>query len=742
MNLTQAAVWDIETLEQIQTCQIPGIGNAAVSPDGMWIAVPTGDQIQVWSLSEGCRHTRLRGRDPFSFQSLAFSPDGKQLSASLGSNALVVGSASPSYVYSWNTSSWNNPRMISVGSPSFGTRGPSLGIAGTFGLGGGFGGTIQYDPTGYQCLAVGARGIMRRYDLVSGSETITAKSPEHISTFAFSRNGRRIATASGDGTIRLWDSSPAENPFVIVSKFQGLGPTSLAFLADSKRLYAGTGVVRQSWDTASGRSSFVQAQNIFGSNWAISPDGTLLAETKGDRMVLRRADSSTPLAELPCDDGSFALRFSTDGSFLICVDGSYNSLRLWDIKSRTQLRRLAVDKDIFCVGLDGGANRVALGHIDGSLTIIDARTGHVIRSMLAHTKAVPAYVRREQFGILQPVSDDETIGVNSLVFSPDGKHLVSAGGDGFVKLWNLQSDDPYLVIAGHGGSVLALAYSPDGQRLATACTDGKLRLFEAETGEEVLALAFSADSDPIVSHPATIAFSPDGNKLAAADLSGRIHLWETNAVSAMDRRTRSLVYLVSSYWSECEINEELCVKLRGDNSLTANELKEALDIAEQYPEYGDSSSLSSLSWSVACTPDATPEDWRLALRQAQAAFELLRDDTDTDWADCYQTLAAAQYRTGRYREALQSLFMMSVSQLQNLQPELSESDYLFAAMTHHRLGNREVARSLLHQAHKSIEQTHWRVDSNAEALFEEAEELIEGKKPSQLRNQQGKGEKP
>jgi WD40 repeat protein len=73
-----------------------------------------------------------------------------------------------------------------------------------------------------------------------------------------------------------------------------------------------------------------------------------------------------------------------------------------------------------------------------------------------------------------------------VAFSPDGKRLATAGGEGAVKIWDAATGQELGALKGHSDGIRSVVFSPDGKRLATGSADGTARLWDAATEQEVL----------------------------------------------------------------------------------------------------------------------------------------------------------------------------------------------------------------------------------------------------------------
>jgi WD40 repeat protein len=116
-----------------------------------------------------------------------------------------------------------------------------------------------------------------------------------------------------------------------------------------------------------------------------------------------------------------------------------------------------------------------------------------------------------------------------VVFSPDGKHLATASGDGLIKLWDATRLDQELqprlapLRARVPGPCVIVAFSPDSQRLVSGGADNTVKVWDVQTGRELQTLRGHTGD------VYTVAFSPqDGGRwIASGSEDSTVKVWDT-----------------------------------------------------------------------------------------------------------------------------------------------------------------------------------------------------------------------
>ncbi|WYZ35562.1 hypothetical protein EsH8_X_000209 [Colletotrichum jinshuiense] len=346
-----------------------------------------------------------------------------------------------------------------------------------------------------------------------------------VRSVAYSANGRWLASASGDKTVKVWDAETGAcmhtlegvclepNHDEVIYK---AGVHSVAFSADSKRLAAGSSdKTVKVWNPATGACiKTLKGHDNEIRSVAFSSDCLLLASGSSDNTVkiweLATGDCIRTLEEHKGRVLSVAL--SADGQWLASASVD-NTGRVWCMKTSICVQTLKDDdKSPRSVAFSADSKWLASSSHGNAVKIWDVVTGTCIQTLKDH---------------------DDT--VCSATFSADSQRLASASCDNTIKIWNVMTGACLRTFKGHTGRVRSVAFSADSQRFASASDDSSIKIWDA--------IADDCEQKPKGHNRSVemVVFSADGQQFASACKNSVVSLAYNSIVMIWDTKTGKCV---------------------------------------------------------------------------------------------------------------------------------------------------------------------------------------------------------
>lgn len=310
--------------------------------------------------------------------------------------------------------------------------------------------------------------LLRKYDIHSN----------YVVEVAWQPYGNRIASAGGEGLVRIWEVDT--------------GQTLLTYR---------------------GHSWFLQKisnPTIYTLAW--SPEGLRIASTgTGGNVRVWNADTGQDITSHSGPFGVlrdvFALAWSPDGKLIAsaCSSiGTNKTVHIWNATTGAKILQYDGKRGLFphvsvsALAWSPDRKHIASVYNDKTLHIWNPLTGQTISIF----KTNASYVYR-------------------IAWSPDSQYLALANGNYTAEILHASTGRVVLTYRGHHDSVRDIAWSPDSSHLATASNDKTIHLWNAETG--VCFYRYIEHTDWATS----VSWSPDGRFIASGSNDRTVHVWQT-----------------------------------------------------------------------------------------------------------------------------------------------------------------------------------------------------------------------
>ncbi|HBB33868.1 MAG TPA: hypothetical protein DC064_19240, partial [Cyanobacteria bacterium UBA9273] len=437
----------------------------SISPDGKTIASSDGKSFKLWNYNgQEIRTIKTAdGNDIVNVSNISFSPDGKTITAvhdgaieSWSTDGTLIKTITVQYGFSWATFSANSQMFA-----------------------------------GYDGNSV----------ILLTNEGLNLYLPGHssdVTSLSFSPDGKLLASASQDNTVKLWNLERRD-----LTTVENKGTTSLTFSKDSQTIVTANDDAVQLWQRDDNNTSWLTLPS-YSADVTLSPDGQTIASASTEDVVKIWSREGRLLNTLKGqeehNDNITSISFSSD-SQTIATASEDNTVRLWNREGHLFRTLKRQNGDVTSVQFSP----------DGQLLVSVSNSEQQYNSVKAIFKLWSSDGKE-----IKTLNENGS-GIPLVSFSPDSQTIATVGEDNTVKLWRRDGRE-LGTLKDHKERITALRFSPDGQTIATASYDDTAKLWSLNG--KLLQTLKEHNNDV-----EDVNFSSDGQTIATASDDKTVKLW-------------------------------------------------------------------------------------------------------------------------------------------------------------------------------------------------------------------------
>ncbi len=378
---------------------------------------------------------------------------------------------------------------------------------------------VVWSPQGHRLASASNDGTVMLWDALSGANVhIYDGHRGQVRSVAWSPTGDRLASAGEDGTIQLWDASTATH--LLTYHLHEGAINVVAWSPDGRYLAsASDDMTVQVWDAATAQHLFTyrgHTEGVHRLGW--SCDSQRIASVGRDsRVHVWEATTGLHAFVYRHPENVHALAWSPHRNS-IAVVGENSMVLLWEAIPESTMSGFSTPfSAISTLAWSPDGLHLALAGNNGAVLVCEAGTG---KNMLLY--------------------QEHHAQVTTLAWSPDSTCLASVSSDKTVVVWTTTILDSICPYRGHSASVYLLAWSPDGTRMASTAADSTVQVWDSTTG------ARFATYQQHRAWIQTIEWQSAGKSLLSSTIDGERHVWDATTGNTLSAgRLESLADLAS-----------------------------------------------------------------------------------------------------------------------------------------------------------------------------------------------------